>query len=99
MAHESALKFCKQFVERFKGALKLKSFCSGTFTTAANQDSLEPNNLNVTQSMTKILLFFALVLLAFSGGFAQGVTTSTISGFVTDQKGEALPGANVIADK
>ncbi|HEX6893302.1 MAG TPA: carboxypeptidase regulatory-like domain-containing protein [Chryseolinea sp.] len=47
--------------------------------------------------MSKILLLFAVVLISFSGALAQGVTTSSISGFVTDQKGEALPGANVIA--
>jgi hypothetical protein len=47
--------------------------------------------------MRKILLLFACALTVPLGMLAQGVTTSNISGFVTDQKGEPLPGANVIA--
>ena len=48
--------------------------------------------------MRRILLtMIALALTASVGLRAQGVTTSTISGFVRDQKGGALPGANVIA--
>lgn len=47
--------------------------------------------------MRKFLLFLTLVLTTSLGVLAQGVTTSGISGFVTDQKGDALPGANVIA--
>jgi hypothetical protein len=46
--------------------------------------------------MRKFLLFASFVFAAFSS-FAQGVTTSTISGSVTSQSGEALPGATVMA--
>ncbi|HEY5823924.1 MAG TPA: carboxypeptidase-like regulatory domain-containing protein, partial [Cyclobacteriaceae bacterium] len=48
--------------------------------------------------MRKILLLTFSILLAATGGLlAQGVTTASVSGLVTDQKGEGLPGANVIA--
>ncbi len=46
------------------------------------------------------LVLFGSILLALTGGsvaLAQGVTTSSISGAVTDIKDEALPGATVIA--
>ena len=38
-----------------------------------------------------------LVTLLGSGAMAQGVTTSSISGVVTDEKNEGLPGATVVA--
>ena len=44
-----------------------------------------------------ILLTMVLILAAIAGTWAQGVTNATITGFIKDQKGEALPGANVIA--
>jgi hypothetical protein len=44
-----------------------------------------------------LLLTCSLLLAAVFGLRAQGITSSSISGTVTDQKGEALPGANVVA--
>ncbi|HTJ51678.1 MAG TPA: carboxypeptidase regulatory-like domain-containing protein [Cyclobacteriaceae bacterium] len=46
--------------------------------------------------MRKILLL-AFVVLTSIGARAQGVTTASLSGVITDQKGEALPGATVVA--
>ncbi|MBX2967435.1 MAG: TonB-dependent receptor [Cyclobacteriaceae bacterium] len=47
--------------------------------------------------MRRILLLTAFVLITFAGVFAQGVTTSSISGLIRDQKGDAVPGANIVA--
>lgn len=49
--------------------------------------------------MRLIIALFAVVSAIFmgSGLHAQGVTTSSISGVITDGKGELLPGATVIA--
>ncbi len=44
-----------------------------------------------------ILLSFLFILIGFQEIHAQGVTRASISGIVKDTKGEALPGANVIA--
>lgn len=46
--------------------------------------------------MRKFLLLTAFVLGSL-GVWAQGVTTASISGTVTDQKGEPLPGATIVA--
>src|SRR3990172_616882 len=42
-------------------------------------------------------LFVLFMALGFGSLFAQGVTTSSIAGIVTSDKGEALVAANVIA--
>ncbi len=47
--------------------------------------------------MRKILLFLVFVFAALTAGFAQGVTTATITGEVTDGAGAGLPGANIVA--
>src|SRR5688572_20202867 len=47
--------------------------------------------------MRRILLVTTLVLTAFAGALAQGVTTASMSGVVKDAKGEVIPGANVVA--
>jgi hypothetical protein len=41
-------------------------------------------------------MFTALVMLFSNGLFAQGATTAAMSGIITDDKGETLPGAAVI---
>ncbi|PZR39787.1 MAG: hypothetical protein DI538_06040 [Azospira oryzae] len=47
--------------------------------------------------MRKILQLTLALMLAATGGLMAQVTTSTITGIVTDTKGGAVPGANVIA--
>ena len=42
------------------------------------------------------MMLFASVLFSLQG-FAQGISTSSINGLVQDNKGEALPGATVVA--
>ncbi len=43
------------------------------------------------------LVFFTSLLFFSSNSFSQGLTTASISGIVYDDKGETLPGANVVA--
>lgn len=54
---------------------------------------------NLLQLRVALLLLGCLLLILFigSGAMAQGVTTSSINGVVTDSKGGELPGATVIA--
>lgn len=47
--------------------------------------------------MKKVILLLGLFLLIPAVIFAQGVTTASISGIVTTQAGEPLPGANIVA--
>ena len=50
--------------------------------------------------MKKVLFTLSLLMALFIGAnnsFAQGVTTSALSGVVQDDKGSALPGATIIA--
>jgi len=49
------------------------------------------------KTQLRTLLFLAL-LLGPSAAFGQGVTTSSMTGFVFDSNGETLPGANVVAE-
>jgi hypothetical protein len=56
----------------------------------------EKSNINPNY-MRKILLLLSFVFIAGSAAFAQGVTTSSIAGKVTDQAGAGLPGANIVA--
>jgi Carboxypeptidase regulatory-like domain/TonB dependent receptor len=62
------------------------------------KDIFAPENPNTLKpySMRKILLTLSLALIASLGLKAQ-VTTSSLSGIVTDTKGEALVGATVVA--
>ncbi len=60
--------------------------------------TIKPN----TSMFKKLLRFRAAFMLLGSMllaviGYGQGVTTSSINGVVTDDKGEALPGATVVA--
>jgi hypothetical protein len=47
--------------------------------------------------MGKILRFTFILLFTCVSGLLAQVTTSSIKGFVTDNNGEALPGATVVA--
>src|SRR5258706_14848373 len=47
--------------------------------------------------MMKNLLLLVVFFLVAAGAWAQGVTTASLSGKVTDQNGADLPGANIVA--
>ena len=47
--------------------------------------------------MRKILQLTVALMLAATGGVLGQVTTSSLTGFVTDAAGSALPGANIVA--
>lgn len=47
--------------------------------------------------MKRILLLLSFVVMATGVAIAQGVTTASMSGVVKDDKGEPIPGTNVIA--
>jgi hypothetical protein len=52
------------------------------------------------QSLPYILAFVAILFLSLvvsTNSYAQGVTTGSINGIVTDEKGEPMVGANVVA--
>jgi len=50
-----------------------------------------------TPAVQMLMLVFFALLMVTGNLFAQGVTTGAMSGLVTDSKGGALPGANVVA--
>jgi len=78
-----------KIVERFKGQLKPYLINRDIFVAETKQLK--------SKTMRRILLLATFVLVAIVGAFAQGVTTSSISGFVTDKVGTILPGANIVA--
>lgn len=47
--------------------------------------------------MRRILLLTTFLLVAISGVYAQGVTTSGITGKVVDSSGKGLPGTTITA--
>ena len=51
----------------------------------------------VSKMLTKAVAVLALAIFLNGGILAQGVTTSSMSGIVTDETGEPLVGANVVA--
>ena len=49
------------------------------------------------KSLLKCVFALAMLVLGAGSLFAQGVTTASMQGSVTDETGETLPGANVVA--
>lgn len=47
--------------------------------------------------MRKNLLVIILMLISAGGVMAQGITTAILTGKITDQKGEGVPGASILA--
>lgn len=47
--------------------------------------------------MRRISLMLLCLLGLPLAGYAQGVTTAALTGTVTDERGDPLPGANVVA--
>jgi hypothetical protein len=58
---------------------------------------LQPVKTNKHLEKMKKIYFAFVVLLLTASAFSQGVTTSAIGGKVTDDLGEPLPGASVVA--
>jgi len=75
-------------VERFKIAIVFLTGQKDTFAPSIGHTK--------PIIMRKILLFLVFVFAALTAGFAQ-VTSSSLTGIVTDVKGEPLPSATVLA--
>ncbi|MFT5736446.1 MAG: hypothetical protein ACI9SG_000787, partial [Maribacter sp.] len=58
---------------------------------------MQPVKTNKHLEKMKKIYFAFVVLLLTASAFSQGVTTSAIGGKVTDDLGEPLPGASVVA--
>ncbi|MFN4145435.1 MAG: carboxypeptidase-like regulatory domain-containing protein, partial [Runella sp.] len=56
-------------------------------------------NFKFLRRTKAVIALFAVITAIFMGRdvYSQGVTTSSISGTVTDNKGEILPGATIVA--
>lgn len=77
----------KILLKRFKETVNQKLFSPSIFVPVSNQP----------KPMRNLLLMMILCIAGAGNLYAQGVTTSTLSGTVTDENGESLPGTNVVA--